>query len=45
MIEFSDTIADLDHKDLPLEGGQYTWFKGDAHTTASRIDRILFTYD
>uniref|UniRef100_M1AGP9 Uncharacterized protein n=1 Tax=Solanum tuberosum TaxID=4113 RepID=M1AGP9_SOLTU len=45
MIEFSDTIEDLELIDLLLEGGQYTWFKGDTHTTTSRIDRILFTFE
>lgn len=43
MIEFSDTIEELELIDLPLEGCQYTWFKGDTHTTTSKIDQILFS--
>ena len=41
MIEFFDTIEDLELIDFPLEGRQYTWFKGDTHTTTSIIDQIL----
>ena len=43
MEEFSDCIEDLDLLDPPLEGGVYTWFMGDNHRIASRIDRILFS--
>lgn len=41
MGEFSECIEDMELIDLPLDGGTYTWFKGDNHTAASRIDRIL----
>ncbi|XP_070029774.1 uncharacterized protein [Nicotiana sylvestris] len=40
MVEFSDFIEDMELIDLRLEGGYYTWFKGDNHTAASRIDRF-----
>ncbi|KAM3222863.1 hypothetical protein P3L10_022133 [Capsicum annuum] len=43
MIELSDTIEDLELTDLPLEGGSYTWFRGDTNNTTSRIDRVLFS--
>ncbi|KAG5620466.1 hypothetical protein H5410_005684 [Solanum commersonii] len=43
MVEFSDTIEDLELFDFPLEGGAHTWFRGDLNTAASRIDRIIFT--
>lgn len=41
MREFSDRIEDMDLIDLQLSGGIYTWYKGENHTTASRIDMIL----
>ncbi|XP_070040904.1 uncharacterized protein [Nicotiana tomentosiformis] len=41
MVEFSNCIEDMELIDLQLEGGAYTWFKGDNHITASRIDRFL----
>ncbi|CAN4119501.1 unnamed protein product [Withania somnifera] len=31
MVEFSDTLQDLELIDLPLEGGTFTWFKGDTY--------------
>lgn len=43
MVEFSNFIEDMSLIDLQLEGGIYTWYKGDTHTTASRIDRILIS--
>ncbi|XP_070016488.1 uncharacterized protein LOC142182619 [Nicotiana tabacum] len=43
MVEFSDFIEDMELIDLRLEGGYYTWFKGDNHTAASRIDRFLIS--
>ncbi|XP_070017166.1 uncharacterized protein [Nicotiana sylvestris] len=43
MVEFSDFIEDMELIDLRLEGGNYTWFKGDNHTAASRIDRFLIS--
>ncbi|WMV25761.1 hypothetical protein MTR67_019146 [Solanum verrucosum] len=35
MIEFSDFIEDMNLIDLQLQDGNYTWFKGDNHDTAS----------
>lgn len=45
MKEFSDFIKDMKLVDLQLEKGTYTWFKGDQHEAASRIDRILISED
>ncbi|WMV09781.1 hypothetical protein MTR67_003166 [Solanum verrucosum] len=39
--EFSDLIEDLNLIDLQLENAKFTWFKGDNHQIASRIDKIL----
>ncbi|KAG5630486.1 hypothetical protein H5410_002203 [Solanum commersonii] len=41
--EFSDLIEDLNLIDLQLANAKFTWFKGDNHQIASRIDRILYT--
>lgn len=41
MEEFSDFIEDVDLVDPQLEKRFFTWFKGDSHIAASRIDRIL----
>jgi len=41
MREFSECIEDMDLIDLQLSGGRYTWYKGDNHITASRLDRIM----
>lgn len=41
MVEFLDFVEDMELIDLHLEGGSYTWFKGDNHVIASRIERIL----
>ncbi|XP_075095147.1 uncharacterized protein LOC142173453 [Nicotiana tabacum] len=43
MVEFSDFIDDMNLIDLPLEGGFFTWFKGDNQIISSRIDRILIS--
>nr|XP_033515727.1 exodeoxyribonuclease-like [Nicotiana tomentosiformis] len=43
MVGFLDFIEDMELIDLQLEGGSYTWFKADNHTTASRIDRFLIS--
>ncbi|XP_075112012.1 uncharacterized protein LOC142182049 [Nicotiana tabacum] len=43
MVEFSDFIEDMELIDLRLEGGYYTWFRGDNHTATSRIDRFLIS--
>ncbi|KAF3628140.1 hypothetical protein FXO37_29530 [Capsicum annuum] len=41
MREFSDFIEDMCLIVLELEDAKYTWFKGENHEAASRIDRIL----
>lgn len=43
MKEFSDFIEDMKLIDLQLEDATYTWFKGEQHEAASRIDRILIS--
>lgn len=45
MREFSDCIEDMDLVDPQLGSESYTWYKGDNHTTASRIDRILVSIE
>jgi len=45
MREFSDLIEDLNLIDLQLENAKFTWFKGDNHQIASRIDRILVSQE
>lgn len=42
---FSDLIEDLNLIDLQLENAKFTWFKGDNHQIASRIDRILVSQE
>ncbi|WMV37016.1 hypothetical protein MTR67_030401 [Solanum verrucosum] len=43
MREFSDFIEDMGLIDLQMENATFTWYKGDNHEVASRIDRILFS--
>ncbi|WMV19032.1 hypothetical protein MTR67_012417 [Solanum verrucosum] len=43
MTDFSDFIEDLELVDPELSGGKYIWKKGDRHTTAARLDKILFS--
>ncbi|XP_019244358.1 PREDICTED: uncharacterized protein LOC109224226 [Nicotiana attenuata] len=43
MNSFSEIIDDLDLIDLPLQGAQYTWSRGETSLQASRIDRFLFS--
>lgn len=43
--EFSDLIEDLNLVDLQLENAKFTWFKGDNHLIASRIDRVLVSQE
>ncbi|XP_070050365.1 uncharacterized protein [Nicotiana tomentosiformis] len=43
MVEFSDFINDMNIIDLSLEGGVYTWFKGENQIISSIIDRILIS--
>ena len=45
MRRFSDIMNDLDLRDLPLEGGPYTWRGGLNGSSMSRIDRFLVTAD
>ncbi|WMV09475.1 hypothetical protein MTR67_002860, partial [Solanum verrucosum] len=41
MDEFSSCIEELELVDPPLLGGSFTWRRGEDHSCASRIDRIL----
>lgn len=43
MSEFSDCIEKVELIDPPLFGGSFTWRRGENHTTASRIDRIMYS--
>ena len=45
MRRFSDILNDLDLRDLPLQGGPYTWSGGLTGSTMSRLDRFLVTAD
>lgn len=41
MRNFSEIIEDLRLMDLPLQGAQYTWSRGEDTLQASKIDRFL----
>lgn len=41
MLDFSQFIEDLSFIDLPLEGGQFTWFSGTDNPSMSTVDRAL----
>ena len=45
MRRFSDILNDLDLRDLPLQGGPYTWRGGLNGSSMSRLDRFLVTAD
>ncbi|XP_059597084.1 uncharacterized protein LOC132254750 [Vitis vinifera] len=45
MRRFSEVIDDLELRDLPLQGGPFTWSGGLNSQTMSRIDRFLVTED
>ena len=45
MRRFSDIMNDLDLRDLPLQGGPYSWKGGLNGSSMSRIDRFLVTAD
>ena len=45
MRRFSDILNDLDLRDLPLQGGPYTWSGGLNDSAMSRLDRFLVTDD
>ena len=42
---FSEFVEDLNLIDLPLEGGSFTWSRGSAWPSMSRIDRVLVSHD
>lgn len=41
MATFSDIIQDLGIIDLPLQGAQFTWSRGENNQQDSRIDRFI----
>ncbi|RVW78982.1 Exonuclease 1 [Vitis vinifera] len=45
MRRFLEVIDDLDLRDLPLQGGPFTWSGGLNSQTMSRLDRFLVTED
>ena len=45
MRRFSDILNDLELRDLPLQGGPYTWRGGLNGRSMSRLDRFLVTAD
>ena len=45
MFKFSDFIAKHSLIDLPLVGGEYTWFRDSDSPSMSRLDRVLMTTD
>ena len=45
MRRFSEVIDDLDLRDLPLQGGLFTWSEGLNSQVMSRLDRFLVSED
>ena len=45
MRRFSEVIDDLDLRDLPLQGGSFTWSGGLNNQAMSRLDRFLVSED
>ena len=45
MRRFSKIIEELELKDLPIQGGQYTWKGGLNNQRMARLDRFLITDD
>ena len=45
MRRFSEMVEDLELKDLPLQGGLFTWSGGFNNRLKSRIDRFLIFED
>lgn len=45
MAEFNDFINERELVDLPLVGGDYTWFRNNDSHQCSRIDRFLISVD
>ena len=43
MRRFSQVLDDLELKDLPLQGGLFTWKGGPSNTRMARLDRFLVT--
>ena len=41
MRRFSEVVEELDLRDLPLQGGSFTWCGGLNNRSKSRIDRFL----
>ena len=42
---FSQIIDDLELKDLPLLGGEYTWARGLGNQRMASLDKFLISYD
>jgi len=42
--DFTDWINEMELIDPPLFGGLYTWRRGENHSTASRLDRFLYSH-
>ena len=45
MRRFSQVIDELELKDIPLDGGQYTWKGGLNNRRMARLERFLITDD
>ena len=45
MRRFVDVLNDLGVRDLPLQGGPFTWSGGSSGRVMSRIDRFLVSGD
>ena len=45
MRRFSEVVKDLELRDLPLQGGLFTWSGGLNNRLKSRIDRFLISKD
>ena len=45
MRRFSEIIEDLGLRDIPLQGGLFTWWGGRNNCSMSRIDRFLVSND
>ncbi|WMV18959.1 hypothetical protein MTR67_012344 [Solanum verrucosum] len=45
MTDLSEFIEDMELMDLDLAGGEFTWRKGERHSTAARLDRFMISED
>ncbi|KAG5619929.1 hypothetical protein H5410_005147 [Solanum commersonii] len=45
MTDLSEFIEDMELIDLDLAGGEFTWRKGERHSTAARLDRFMISED